>query len=106
MPCSQRGCGSLVEEGYCDDHKSPGPVVAEKQRQYFKNRFYDTESWRNKRDYYLEKNPLCNNCGDAATEVDHIVPLRQGGDKWDDGNLQSLCKPCHGKKTAEEVFDR
>lgn len=39
----------------------------------------------------------------AATIVDHKVPHK--GDKalfWDSTNWQSLCKPCHDRKTARE----
>ncbi len=35
----------------------------------------------------------------AATIVDHIVPLRDGGTN-DDANLQCLCASCHSRKTA------
>ena len=34
-------------------------------------------------------------------EVDHIIPLEQGG-THDETNLQALCKPCHSAKTARE----
>jgi len=37
----------------------------------------------------------------AATAVDHVVPKAEGGTD-DDANLQSICKPCHDAKTAEE----
>jgi len=41
----------------------------------------------------------------VATEVDHIVPLSQGGpDEWD--NLQGLCHDCHAAKTAREMRER
>lgn len=33
--------------------------------------------------------------------VDHIIPKAQGGGD-EDGNLQSLCAPCHQVKTAHE----
>lgn len=33
--------------------------------------------------------------------MDHITPLSKGGSKGSE-NLQSLCKPCHSKKTREE----
>lgn len=55
---------------------------------------------------YLNRNPLCVECGKArytveAALVDHIIPLSQGGaDTWD--NYQSLCIMHHNKKTAEE----
>lgn len=38
-------------------------------------------------------------------ELDHIVPLIDGGGHEDD-NLQSLCTPCHSEKTAQEARTR
>ncbi len=35
-------------------------------------------------------------------EVDHVVPLDQGGEAWDMENLQCLCQGCHIAKTREE----
>lgn len=57
--------------------------------------------WRQARDGWLRKHPLCAMCQrrgqvTPATVVDHIVPHR--GDMalfWDRDNWQSLCKPCH-----------
>ncbi|MBX3001917.1 MAG: HNH endonuclease [Caldilineaceae bacterium] len=34
-----------------------------------------------------------------ATEVHHIIALRDGG-RNEEGNLRSLCKTCHSKRTA------
>lgn len=39
----------------------------------------------------------------AASEVDHITPVASGGDFFDRANLQSLCKPCHSRKTNEDM---
>lgn len=64
--------------------------------------------WQRARLAYLAKHPLCRMCEvqgkvTAATVVDHIVDHR--GDQtlfWDSkNNWQSLCVPCHSKKTAE-----
>jgi 5-methylcytosine-specific restriction endonuclease McrA len=33
-----------------------------------------------------------------ATEVDHIIPISQGGDVLDEANLQPLCHDCHIEK--------
>ncbi len=46
----------------------------------------------------------CLNCGRAGRlEVDHVIALRNGGEPWDMGNLQTLCRaPCHFAKTAAE----
>jgi hypothetical protein len=56
----------------------------------------------------LQGEPLCREClrGDhltLATEVDHIVPMRQGGARLDRANLQPLCGNCHRRKTRAET---
>jgi 5-methylcytosine-specific restriction endonuclease McrA len=43
--------------------------------------------------------------GKSFWELDHIVPLIDGGSHHDE-NLQSLCTPCHTQKTAEEARAR
>jgi len=62
--------------------------------------------WRKASKVYLMLNPFCaehraKGRVAAATVVDHVVPHK--GDQalfWDQGNWQSLCKPCHDAKTA------
>jgi 5-methylcytosine-specific restriction enzyme A len=54
----------------------------------------------------LNKEPLCRMCKERgrvteATEVDHIVPLSQGGTD-DDSNTRNLCNDCHRQATAEQ----
>lgn len=75
-------------------------------------RGYDYK-WQKAREQYLRDNPLCvycarQGCTAAASVVDHVVPHR--GDMtlfWDQGNWQSLCKPCHDSvKQAEEASAR
>ena len=45
----------------------------------------------------------CVQCGKAGRlEVDHRVPLEDGGALYDPGNLQSLCRGCHIDKTSGE----
>lgn len=49
-----------------------------------------------KRDHHT-----CVVCSAKATDVDHILPrVLGGGDSW--GNLQSLCKRCHKRKSAAD----
>lgn len=45
----------------------------------------------------------CCSCGRVTMELelDHIVNVAQGGTD-DEANLQSLCVPCHKKKTQME----
>lgn len=59
---------------------------------------------------WLRAQPLCVHCQrlgfvTVADEVDHIVPLHHGGAD-DESNLQSLCQPCHARKTASEAGAR
>lgn len=54
----------------------------------------------------LRREPLCRMCAArgitrAASRVDHIAPLSQGGRDVAD-NVQSLCLTCHAIKTAAE----
>jgi 5-methylcytosine-specific restriction protein A len=41
-----------------------------------------------------------------AVEVDHIVPIREGGARLDANNLQPLCHTCHSRKTMLEYLAR
>jgi len=43
----------------------------------------------------------CAECDEPATEVDHILPISEGGTN-DIGNLQALCETCHAAKTRNE----
>ena len=66
--------------------------------------------WMKIRAKWLNAHPLCVECegrgyARPATQLDHIIPLWQGG-KDDESNYQSLCVECHAEKTAEEVKQR
>ena len=43
----------------------------------------------------------CSRLG-GRLEVDHIVPVSQGGAELDPLNLRTLCRECHLKKSAKE----
>lgn len=46
---------------------------------------------------------VCRKCGKSGRlQVDHIVPLEDGGAIYDLLNCQSLCVPCHLEKTRGE----
>jgi len=56
---------------------------------------------------WLRLHPLCVHClarrkVSEAKRVDHIVALVNGGPD-DESNLQSLCIPCHDRKTREDL---
>lgn len=104
-PCSTPGCAAVVRDGrYCPKHAAQSRPPDE--RPSSNRRGYDAR-WRKIRAAVLREQPLCVEClgagvVTAANEVDHIVPLSQGGtNEWD--NLQPLCKSCHSKKTRREM---
>lgn len=45
-------------------------------------------------------------CSDRReAHADHIVPISQGGERYDVANGQTLCLRCHGRKTRhEQIF--
>ncbi len=59
----------------------------------------------------LRESPLCLTCKAhgrlvLAAVVDHVVPLKDGGARFDRANLQPLCVGCHNRKTARETAGR
>ena len=104
-PCKHPGCANLVDskQRFCDVHK---PLHPEAIRSATKRGY--NYKWNVRRKQYLAKHPLCVECQrqgklTPATVVVHIVPHRGRQDlMWDENNWQSLCKPCHDKKTGRE----
>ena len=43
-------------------------------------------------------------CTRVMHAVDHIVPLAEGGDRYDHDNYQSLCQPHHDQKTTQDAL--
>ncbi|HGJ5855658.1 HNH endonuclease [Arsenophonus nasoniae] len=105
--CRKRGCAKTTTDrsGYCEAHRSQGW----ENHQQGKNRHqrgYGTR-WDKlrmqilKRDKYLCQACLKNSLATTAKTVDHIIAKAHGGSDAE-SNLQSLCWPCHHKKTATE----
>jgi 5-methylcytosine-specific restriction endonuclease McrA len=67
-------------------------------------KLYRSNRWKRLRKKVLMRDEFsCLECGRPANQVDHIVALRDGGEEFDQDNLQSLCNSCHSIKTAKEV---
>lgn len=56
--------------------------------------------WRKIRAQVLREQPRCE-CGQRATDVDHIIARADGGTDAR-ANLRALCYPCHRRHTAEQ----
>ena len=98
-PCV--ACGRPSRGSRCDEHKLPDrrPTVAKR----------GSSAERSKRRVRTLRrdNYRCVACGvvdktGRSLDADHILPLERGGSN-DLGNMQTLCKSCHGLKTAAEV---
>jgi 5-methylcytosine-specific restriction enzyme A len=106
-PCSTPGCAALVAEGSrCPAHQAAHYRQQDAGRPSSSDRGYDTR-WRTLRLHVLAREPLCRSCRargliKRASEVDHIVPIRAGGARYDKSNLQPLCRSCHSAKTMRE----
>ena len=111
LPCRYPGCGRLVSApGYCETHKH---AEVNRKRRIDERRGSSTQRgygyrWSKAAKGWLLAHPLCAQCErqgrvTAGVEVDHIIPHRGDQDLfWDSENWQSLCKPCHSRKTARE----
>jgi 5-methylcytosine-specific restriction protein A len=109
--CSQPGCPNLVPTGrsYCEEHAAKQSREYDARRLSAAQRGYGS-TWRKLREMVLADEPLCSDPfgvhADAgqtvvADEVDHIIPLQNGGRNIR-SNLLPLCKSCHSRKTATE----
>ncbi|UCE05176.1 MAG: HNH endonuclease [bacterium] len=96
--CNHVGCPELVEYGYCEKHKRLKPG-SDKQV----DPFYGSIRWKRFRAYYIKRHPFCEMCLEQGLPilgeiVDHIIPIREGGQKLSSDNAQSLCRKCHARK--------
>ncbi|MGW2919512.1 HNH endonuclease [Streptomyces angustmyceticus] len=102
--CLVGGCPRLTaRSGRCIEH---APAERPWARTSARNQTRDAarRAW----DRYVRPRALardefaCVLCGAReALEVDHIRPIAQGG-TWTLDNAQTLCRPCHREKTAQD----
>jgi len=116
MSETQRLCARcnyvITTERYCEKCKQ---IIEreERERKAKKkpNKFYSSKYWRTIRQFILERdNYLCQICLSKgkyvmASEIDHIIPIANGGTN-DPTNLRALCKSCHSRKTIKELNKR
>lgn len=102
--CSNAQCGELVPAGvrYCPTHDTgrwPTKNIPESRSH--------VASWKRtvrrilNRDGHRCQIRYVGLCIGLAGEVDHIIPVSQGGGDHD-ANLRAACGPCHKAKTSDE----
>jgi 5-methylcytosine-specific restriction protein A len=97
----------LAPKRHGDEARKARQAEYERQRGNAAERGYDRD-WEALKERFKREHPMCRICwerdGRAVPmhEVDHIIPFRDPSSplRLDWNNLQSLCKPCHSRKTA------
>lgn len=105
--CRLKGCGSLTRNanGYCDDHAWEARAWATRQGSGRGGR-----PWRRLRDQVMQRDNYLCQCEECkrlarirpAHEVDHVIPLAQGGID-SPTNLVAINHECHRAKTQREA---
>ena len=107
-PCRHPGCPELTSETFCEKHKKESNRVYNLyKRDELSRTFYRTPKWVETRKRKLQLSPFCEECRKGGTIVpgkivDHIIPIKQGGEPFDLNNLQTLCWSCHSRKSIHE----
>jgi len=89
-------------------------LQAQRRKEQFRGspreRGYDSQ-WDKFSLKYRKAHPFCEKCEQdgldtvLCDDVDHIVPLGDGGAKFDKGNVWALCRKCHNgwKQRAQRI---
>jgi 5-methylcytosine-specific restriction enzyme A len=108
--CSKLDCNELAtKRGRCGDHQPSGWTERRRPQDDRTDRDrlgISTHEWMKLAGQVMkEHRGVCHVCGRAgADQVDHIVPLLEGGAKTDPSNLAPIhAEPCHRIKTAAEL---
>lgn len=98
------GISSSRREEERERHQQERERRAAIRREANDRRRPSSTAWRRARERALLRDGYrCVTCRRPAEEVDHIIPRAMGGDVYALGNLQSMCKQCHKRKTAQQA---
>jgi 5-methylcytosine-specific restriction enzyme A len=100
--CLEPDCGELTLNRRCPAHERENV----KRNRSVNNALYASRRWRILRTRYLAHHSECVECGQPASEVDHITPIEVGGPVWDQSNWAAMCHACHSRKTLNETRNR
>jgi len=107
-PCNAPGCSALVRGArYCEKHQYLSAAWATSRRA--ERAGLSGRPWRRLRDQILLRDSYLCQCDECrrlgrllpANEVDHVIPLSQGGSDSPE-NLRAINRDCHRAKTQRE----
>lgn len=114
--CIQSGCPVIIEGPgmrRCLEHTREYDRRM-KARSPASRKVYASKRWAGLRRTVLAEQPWCDcgidccpeGCTRMSEDVDHIIPVEDGGAPFDRSNVHGLAHSCHGRKTAQEVLHR
>lgn len=100
-PCRITGCPELRP---CPTHPDPKPWAESKTRRRAKGLTLSTTEEARRRKKVLRRwRYICHVCSHPlADQVDHVIPLAEGGADHEDNLRPIHAIPCHAAKTAAE----
>lgn len=112
-PCKHCLRSTTNANGFCDACQKyfvKKDYMRDQRRGSPSSRGYDN-TWKKFRQSFLYQHPLCAVCEKKglltpATEVHHIKPLSEGGERLDPRNCMALCHVCHTEITNKTVRER
>ena len=102
--CPWPRCSVKTKGGYCERHKKQRRENFARRDKTNKRpgstqRGYDA-AWQRLRASYMLDHPFCEYCNERAEELDHVIPLSEGGKRLSKNNVVALCRECHRRKHA------
>ena len=90
-----RCCSTVCTQAWCDN----------KDNEYYLALFWPDIRMK----AFVRDNFTCVDCKEKSQASklcgDHIIPLALGGAEFDIENVQTLCIPCHKKKTKKDIAE-
>jgi 5-methylcytosine-specific restriction enzyme A len=100
-PCAEHGCPELTRDGRCEQHKRKAWEGSTRSQHQTISGSANQKRRRRILEALLYTCHVCGKTG--ADQVDHVVPLGEGGAD-EDYNLAPIhAEPCHREKTADEA---
>jgi 5-methylcytosine-specific restriction enzyme A len=103
-PCNRPSCPKLTNARFCPEHAEAERQRYEATRTSASDRGYG-RTWRKRRANFLDRHPLCEDCGEPSTDADHVPSRRElvaRGEVDPDADefLHARCHRHHSSKTA------